>query len=188
MNQTTFQGRDLRAGYSLVEVTLALLVVAIGLTATFALFPEGLKATRAAVDDTETAMFSEYVFTSLELAAGLYGSAWDIDDAATFKSAALAGTTSDVRFKLVTGEQAVFYWVPDFYGIGSGDYADTEFTDFWTSAFTYRLDIDDSTFKGLDSAGLTKYAVLQVWPGEYKTGVTPKGEPRVFYREILPFR
>ena len=52
-----------RAGYSLVEVTLALLVVAIGLTATFGLFPEGLKATRAAVNDTEAALFAEYVFT-----------------------------------------------------------------------------------------------------------------------------
>ena len=78
MNQTTFQGRDSRAGYSLVEVTLALLVVAIGLTATFALFPEGLKATRAAVDDTETSMFAEYVFTTLELTAGLVGSTWAI--------------------------------------------------------------------------------------------------------------
>ena len=69
MSNTTLNKRDPRAGYSLVEVTLALLVVAIGLTATFALLPEGLKATRAAVDDTETSMFSEYVFTTLELTA-----------------------------------------------------------------------------------------------------------------------
>ena len=62
-------GRSSRSGYSLVEVTLALLVVAIGLTATFALFPEGLRATRAAVDDTEIAMFAEYVFTTLDLTA-----------------------------------------------------------------------------------------------------------------------
>ena len=67
------RGCGSRAGYSLVEVTLALLVVAIGLVATFALFPEGLRATRAAVDDTEIAMFAEYVFTTLDLTAGKYG-------------------------------------------------------------------------------------------------------------------
>ena len=49
-----------RAGYSLVEVTLALLVVAIGLTSTFALFPEGLKATRTAVNDTEVGLVADY--------------------------------------------------------------------------------------------------------------------------------
>ena len=60
-----------RAGYSLVEVTLALLVVAIGLVATFALFPVGLKATRDAVDDTEVSLFAEYVFSTLELAQAI---------------------------------------------------------------------------------------------------------------------
>ena len=188
MSNTTLNKRDPRAGYSLVEVTLALLVVAIGLTATFALFPEGLKATRAAVDDTETSMFSEYVFTTLELTAGLKGSGWTIDDARLFKSAALAGDISDARFKLVTGQQAVFYWIPDFYGIGAGGFAAANFTDFWTSAFTYRLDVENSAFKGLPGKGVTKYAVLQVWPGEFKAGVAPQGEPRIFYREILPFR
>ena len=70
MSHKTTSGKS---GYSLVEVTLALLVVAIGLTATFALFPEGLKATRAAVDDTEIALFAEYVFTTLDLGGGLGG-------------------------------------------------------------------------------------------------------------------
>ena len=188
MSTTTFNDRDPRAGYSLVEVTLALLVVAIGLTATFALFPEGLKATRAAVDDTETSMFSEYVFTTLELTAGLKGSAWTIDDARLFKSAALAGDISDARFKLVTDQQAVFYWIPDFYGIGAGGFAAANFKDFWTSAFTYTLTVEESKFKGLDNLGVTKYAVLKVWPGD-KSGQTLKdADARVFYREILPFR
>ena len=58
-----------KAGFSLVEVTLALLVVAVGLTATLALFPEGLTAAREAVNNTETALFADYVFTTLELSA-----------------------------------------------------------------------------------------------------------------------
>ena len=185
MNQTTFQGRDSRAGYSLVEVTLALLVVAIGLTATFALFPEGLKATRAAVDDTETSMFAEYVFTTLELTAGLVGSTWAIDDARLFKSAALAGDINDARFKLVTGQQAVFYWIPEDYDLGDGDYDAAKRAKFWTSAFTYDLQIIPGAWKSLGTPGVVDSVVLKVWPGDYN-GATPAGEPRVFYREILP--
>ena len=78
------RGQGRRAGYSLVEVTLALLVVAIGLTATFALFPEGLQAARAAVNDTEIALFADYVFATLDLTAAKYGGnfgvGWRIDD------------------------------------------------------------------------------------------------------------
>ena len=71
--------RRARAGYSLVEVTLALLVVAVGLTATFALFPEGLQATRAAVNDTEIGLFADYVFTTLDLASAKYGGNFGVD-------------------------------------------------------------------------------------------------------------
>jgi hypothetical protein len=183
-------GRRSRAGYSLVEVTLALLVVAIGLTATFALFPEGLKATRAAVNDTEMALFAEYVFTTLDLTAGLEGSGWTIQDTDLFKSAALAQTGDQGRFQLETGKQATFYWVPNYYGLGGGTYAAANFKDFWTSAFTYRLDIINGGWKvgSPNAPGMVKSAVLQVWPGEYVDGVDPSGEPRTFYREILPFR
>ena len=55
-----------KAGYSLVEVTLALLVVAIGLTATFSLFPEAMKNTRAAVDDAEVARRLDYETARLD--------------------------------------------------------------------------------------------------------------------------
>lgn len=184
--------RNPRSGFSLVEVTLALLVVAIGLTATFALFPEGLKSTRAAVDDTEMALFAEYVFTTLDLTAGYFGAGWTIEDTDIFKSAALARKSKvpdQSKFQLEEGKQAVFYWIPDYYGLASGDYAASGLQDFWTSAFTYRLDIVNGGWKEstLHADGLVASATLRVWPGEYKD-VEPKGEPRVFYREILPFR
>jgi hypothetical protein len=177
-----------RAGYSLVEVTLALLVVAIGLVATFGLFPEGLRATRAAVDDTEIALFSEYVFTTLELTAGYYGSTWTIADAVDFKSPALSSNAPPDKFRLEEGKQAVFYWIPDYYGLANGDYAASGLQDFWTSAFTYQLDIINGSWKNLGTPGVVKSVVLKVWPGEYKDGIEPKGDPRIFYREILPFR
>jgi hypothetical protein len=185
------KGSGRRAGYSLVEVTLALLVVAIGLVATFALFPEGLKATRAAVDDTEVALFADYVFTTLDLTAGKYGgnygAGWGISDTDDFISRMLSTSVTATNFQLRDGGgREQFYWIPDYYGLASGDYQASNFQNFWTSAFTYTLDVRVSTWKGYGS-GVPTYAVLKVWPGEY-TGVAPKGEPRIFYREILPLR
>lgn len=180
------------AGYSLVEVTLALLVVAIGLTATFALFPEGLRVTRAAVDNTEIAMFSEYVFTTLDLTAGYHGGdykvEWDIDDTDDFISLMLSTKADAENFQLKDGKTVqTFYWIPDFYGLYSGNFAGTDMDsqefekiDFWTSAFTYTLDIAKKGIRGVPA-----YAVLKVWPGETKGD---DEDARVFYREILPIR
>ncbi|MBP7008281.1 MAG: hypothetical protein KBC66_00545 [Kiritimatiellae bacterium] len=181
-----------KAGYSLVEVTLALLVVAIGLTAPFALFPEGLRAARAAVDDTEIGMFAEYVFTSLDLAAGTAGADWDITDTDVFRSLMLSRYVASSNFELRDGGGVeIFYWYPDYFGMQAGDYAASGLQDFWTSAFTYTLTIEgprpDQSWKNYQD-GTTRTAVLKVWPGEYKGGGTPKGDPRIFYREILPLR
>ena len=180
-------GRVGRSGYSLVEVTLALLVVAIGLTATFALFPDGLRAARAAVDDTEISLFAEYVFTTLDLTAISKGANWTMANCREFKSYALQGDEDDARFMLkeTSGDEtAVFYWVPNYYGLDgaktvfkSGDYEN-----FWTSAFTYQLEL-------FDWADGSTYARLVVWPGEYLGGdKPPEGEKRVFTRAIQTIR
>ena len=58
-------GRN-KEGYSLVEVSLALLVVAIGLMTIFALIPDGLGLSRKSVDATEVAAFADFVFASLD--------------------------------------------------------------------------------------------------------------------------
>ena len=182
MSHKTTSGKS---GYSLVEVTLALLVVAIGLTATFALFPEGLKATRAAVDDTEIALFAEYVFTTLDLTAVSRGANWAVSDCEQFKSVAFPGTITDPRFRLkeTSGEEtAVFYWVADSYGVAkSVDYKSENFADFWTSAFTYQLNF-------FDWEDGSTYARLVVWPGEYIGVTPPEQEKRVFTRAIQAIR
>ena len=178
-----------KAGYSLVEVTLALLVVAIGLTATFALFPEGLKATRAAVDDTEISLFAEYVFTTLDLTAGKlggnYGETWGIGDTDDFISLMLSQSAATSNFELRDGGGVqTFYWIPDFYGMASGDYQSSYFKDFWTSAFTYTLEVEVCNWKGYGT-GVPTLARLKVWPGEAQG---KDEDARVFYREILPIR
>jgi len=189
MKKTTQQIRGFRAGFSLVEVTLALLVVAIGLTATFALFPVGLKATRDAVDDTEIALFAEYVFTTLDLTAGKYGGnygiGWNIQNTDNFLSLMLnAGAPANEIELQDGGVVSQFKWYPDYYGLNAGNYASANFSDFWTSAFTYTLDLSVSSWKGYGS-GVTTYALLKVWPGEHQGA---DEDARIFYREILPLR
>jgi hypothetical protein len=178
-----------RAGYSLVEVTLALLVVAIGLTSTFALFPEGLKATRAAVNDTEVGLFADYVFSTLavtaaakskELSGGLDASKGDI-----YASRVLADVDIDKKV-LNSGEVlSQFYWIARNNDLGTGNWGFSSQAEFWTSAFTYRLKWEKMN-KGNNRD--TYYAVLKVWPGEWQAiADESKFPPYIFYREIVPY-
>jgi prepilin-type N-terminal cleavage/methylation domain-containing protein len=52
-----------RGGFTLVEVSLAMLVVGLGLLTVFGLFPTGLNMNKLSIDETQAAMFSEEVFS-----------------------------------------------------------------------------------------------------------------------------
>ncbi|MBU1693413.1 MAG: prepilin-type N-terminal cleavage/methylation domain-containing protein [Verrucomicrobia bacterium] len=54
-----------KAGFTLVEVALALMVVGIGLMAVFGLFTSGLDTDKASMDDTMSAFFAEDVMSAL---------------------------------------------------------------------------------------------------------------------------
>ena len=56
--------------FTLVEVSLALLVVAVGVLGAFALFPAGLSTNKRAIEDTQSAMFAEMVFGGYRALAG----------------------------------------------------------------------------------------------------------------------
>ena len=58
-----------QAGFSLVEISFALLVVAIGLTSVLAMFPEGLRSTRQAVSVSYVNVQLHRVIIALSLAA-----------------------------------------------------------------------------------------------------------------------
>lgn len=181
-----------RAGYSLVEVTLALLVVAIGLTATFALFPEGLKATRSAVNDTEVGLFADYVFSTLAATAAARGGELgsgtpnaSVGD--PYASRVLATNTAALDKKVLDsgGQLSKFYWIARNNDKGTGDWALSSAAGFWSSAFTYRLTWEKMN-KGNERD--TYYAMLKVWPGEWEAiADEEKFPPYVFYREIIPY-
>lgn len=174
-----------KAGYSLVEVTLALLVVAIGLTATFSLFPEAMKNTRTAVSDTEVALFADYVFNTLAVAAAQgIGSDFPISKTDDYASLVLAQKHLD-KIELKKDTLARFYWIPEDDDMGTGDWDLAEDAGYWSTAFSYRLSYGKRS-KGNNRD--TIYATLEVWPGEWKAIADEKTfKPYVFYREILPY-
>jgi prepilin-type N-terminal cleavage/methylation domain-containing protein len=63
--------RALRRGFTLIEVSLALLVVAVGVLGAFALFPHGLAESKAAIEQTHASLFAEMVMRSYR-AASIY--------------------------------------------------------------------------------------------------------------------
>lgn len=54
-----------RNGFSLVEVNLAILLVALGMVTLFGLFPAGLREGESAVKDTQVALFADFVMGGL---------------------------------------------------------------------------------------------------------------------------
>ena len=54
-----------KRGFSLVEVNLAIFVVAVGLLTLFSLFPAGLKEGEAGHADTQTSLFGDYVMSTV---------------------------------------------------------------------------------------------------------------------------
>ncbi len=57
-----------RLGFSMTEVSLALLVIAVGLMAVIGLFPASLDQSKKAIDETYATFFAESVFASLKSA------------------------------------------------------------------------------------------------------------------------
>lgn len=54
-----------RAGFTLVEVAIAIVVVALGILAVFALLSAGMDASRKALTETHAAMFADSVFNGM---------------------------------------------------------------------------------------------------------------------------
>lgn len=176
-----------KTGYSLVEVTLALLVVAIGITSTFALFPEALKNTRAAVSDTEVALFADYVFSTLAVTAARFGNS-NVSYTKQFGSRALSQNDKHKNQNSLKdgGNLARFYWIPEDDNQGvAGGWSITKDNDYWSTAFSYKLEYDE--FHRTTRDRPTYRAILKVWPGEW-TDIDEKAfKPYVFYREIIPY-
>lgn len=89
-----------RNGFSLIEVSLAIFVISIGLLSLFALFPAGLKEGEAGHADTQTSLFADYVLGTVRANAAFVGDPNDArspdwDDYDTNKNSPKAGRPSN---------------------------------------------------------------------------------------------
>ena len=156
MNQTIQRRQTGKQGFSLVEVALALLVVAIGFTAIFGLFPAGMQASRTAIEETEMSEFADFVFASLDVLAMRNWSDLDDDELGgnanwRIRSTRIMGTSPSPEQLLRTAppdRPVLFTWTPTAMG-------------FDVTHFTYSLMLEPVAGTG----GNMRRARLQVWPG-----------------------
>jgi hypothetical protein len=161
----TGQLRKGARGFSLVEVNLAILLVALGMLALFALFPSALREADTAITDTHTALFADYVLSGLEAnASGMTN--WNTwKDMAAFRPAVVASNTPG-------GIQVVQQAAPAATVIGPVSFAGND--------LRYVLEIG-----GSDTATPQwRTASLWVWSGTYITVTNFKPKAEFFYTEF----
>lgn len=148
-----------RAGFTLVEVSLAVLVVGLGLLTLFGLFPSGLRSGEEASADTRAGLFAQVVLDGMRANAGGLKDWAEWNDGAPGVSGALNGVLCDALLPsgtvVANGVQQPMIEFPD----GSGKY------------LKYSLEIARPTTRSLS-------AYLRVWE---RTGTTYSD----FYTEFL---
>jgi type II secretory pathway pseudopilin PulG len=163
--QRTVSG--LRAAFSLVEVTLALMVMAIGILSIMSLFPAGLDQNARSIADTHAAFFAEEVFGGLQACAET-----NLTNLVNFNMPVSAKTMWDPETNRVevagTNIMTIVYKL--------NPYED--------HALRYRLVVTNASGNNVLGNGLLQSATLWVWPGEF--GST--NDPSMFYAEFFRWK
>ncbi len=163
--------RARRRGFSLVEVSLALLVVSVGVLGAFALIPAGLSTNRIAIEETQSAMFAETLFNSLRAQARI-GPWTSIPVNST--SAKLTFNwpgTADRTFYSSTVSLRVYPSIAQTVVLKSS--VDPNINDL---ALKCKLGITEPT------PGRLKRVQLEVWPGEF---ANTSAEPYRYFTELI---
>ena len=150
-------------GFSLVEVTLAMMVMVIGILSIMSLFPAGLDQNARSIADTHAAFFAEEVFGGLQAYAETNWAQLETFSVPVAASNMWSGMTNKVH-------------VTDYANVVTNKY---EWTTYEDHALRYQLVVTNA---GGD--GLLKSATLWIWPGEF--GST--NDPSVFYAEFFRFK
>ena len=152
-------------GFSLVEVTLALMVVGVGMLAILGMFPAGLDQNTRSISDTHAALFAQEVFNSLrvhaetnwqEIGVGIY----------SLPAAASNNWHRDVDITIKLGNELENQ-------IYTNIYCHPDNIQLVDHAFRYHI--------ALATNNMIKSAFLRFWPGEF--GQT--SSPTVFYSEFF---
>jgi prepilin-type N-terminal cleavage/methylation domain-containing protein len=158
-------GENFSSGFSLVEISLALLIVAIGMLAILSMFPAGLDQNARSISDTHAALFAEEVFSSLRVHAETN---WN-EIGQSITNLPVAGTNN--------------WWIPADGGfsnyldnaVRTNIYRHPGDSNIVDHAFRYRITL------ATNDNHLIKSAALRFWQGEYGT----TNNPVMFYSEFF---
>lgn len=151
-------------GFSLIEVNLAILMVAVGLLALFALFPLGLRESEKGLADTQESMFADTVLSAME------GNAITLTNWATWQNSSVFYSAAVNGINI----QAITTPLSDGSGWGLTNSPGISFPD--GSGFTLRYSLSLS-----DVAPGRKRATLRVMHGKYGTF----DQASVFFSEFV---
>jgi uncharacterized protein (TIGR02598 family) len=149
-----------RRGFSLIEVVLALLVVAVGMLGVFSLFPSGLSMSKDITDEVRASAFAEELFTAFEAQA-------------RWEDWASIGDPVKVD---VAGESISYQDT----GVGPPEEVTFDFDGMDQYTLRYELEVTEPSLDRI------KRFDLKIWPGEF--GPTDDADALRFVTEIYNFR
>ena len=85
-----------RSGFTLIEVSLAILVLGLGLMAAFGLFPAGVRQNEESTADTRAALFADYVLNGMQANAATITewNEWKAEANGNFQNSQILGNGS----------------------------------------------------------------------------------------------
>lgn len=158
-----------KTGFTLIEITLALLVASIGLLSIMGLFPAGIQLSKMSADETRAALFAEQVLNGIRAQASTQR--WDLISTGIDLPPPTPDVWEDPDDLRVrpTGDNFETLRFRTRGAMAAGEDDREPYLDF---SIRYKLQIDD-----IDA--LRKAVYLDIRPGEYGTA----GEQR-FYMEL----
>lgn len=106
-----------RAGFSLIEVVLAIGIIAISLVAILGVFPTGLSSNRTSVSDTRAAALGDAVFATIDAqtntfsSVNCYGTTLDLASLTTTDSKTLYASYPSTSEPTISADPALADWI-----------------------------------------------------------------------------
>ena len=161
------QPYDRRSGFSMIELTLALMIVALGILVVAGLFPSGIKASGLAKEDTVAAMFARDAFSAMHAEVrNMNSNEWSNLSSQTIPMAD-SGWANSPGPLILDGSQQTRVYEVNLAEAGTVK----------NHGLRYRVDIDD--FGG---SNMYQGVTLTVWGSEYG------GLQRTYYTEVIRLR
>ena len=150
------------SGFSLVEISLALLIIGVGMLAILGLFPAGLDQNVRSIGDTHAALFAQEVFSSMRVQSETNWAS--LDSSATY---AVSGSSNWF------GPDALDVKLDNEIHVNIYSHVDSSNVFFVDHAFRYQITLTNDGFR-------IKSAALRFWAGEFGTA----SNPALFYSEF----